>query len=201
MNTNQIFIYKPLTDEEIKNFKATPGKFINHFKTLTEKEEYLISSSILDFLYFMNSNLEAFKYYLAMLYKKYNNDTIYEYYLEYVIKSPEIKDIIDNKFEVLADGREYINYYYAERKNEYGDNINHIFAMQKILFNNMDYKIKHYFDRYSFIKEVKAIIKYCSYHYLSIEKIPESHKIRIIRKIETTIFLKNAPESILESFL
>lgn len=198
MNTNLNLSYKPLTDEEIKNFKATPQKCINHFRTLTEKEEYLISSSILDFLYFLNTNLETYKYYLAMLYKKFNRDTIYQYYLEYVAKSPEIEKFLNSNFEVLVDVREYINYYFNERKDKYGNSLNHIFSIQKVVFANMDDKIKHYFERYNFVKEVEAIIKYCRYHYPNIEEIPENHKIRIIRKIETTIFFKNAPNSILE---
>lgn len=199
MNTNQNFIYKPLTEEEIKKFKAKPDKCVNHFKTLTEKEEYLISSSILDFLYFLNTNLETYKYYLAMLYKKFNRDTIYQYYLEYVAKSPEIEKILNNNFEVLVDIREYINYYFDERKDEYGNNLNHIFALQKALFSDINIKINHYFQQYNFVPEVKAIIKYCRYHYPNIEEIPHEHKIRIIRKIETTFFLPKAPNSILET--
>ena len=172
-------------------------KLINHFKTLTEQEEYLITSSLFDYLLFVNTHINLFKYYLAMLYKKFNKDTIYQYYLEHVIKSPEINKLIQN-FEVLVDIREYINYYYAERKNEYGDSLNNIFTLQKALFMDMDEKIKHYFKQYDFVPEVQAIIKYCRYHYSSIEEIPHEYKIRIIRKIETTLFLKNAPSSILE---
>lgn len=196
MNTKQIS-YKPLSESELKNFKAEPGKLVNHFRTLSEKDEYLITSSLLDFLYFLNSNLEAFKYYIAMLYKKFNKDTIYQYYLEHVIKSPQINEFLKN-FEVAIDVREFINYYFSDRKNEYGDNLNHIFAIQKALFADIDTKIKHNFKMYNFVEEVKTIIKYCRYHYPNIEEIPENHKIRIIKKIETTLYLKNAPSTILE---
>ena len=172
-------------------------KLVNHFKTLTEQEEYLITSSLFDYLLFVNTHIDLFKYYLAMLYKKFNKDTIYQYYLEHVIKSHQICELLKN-FEVLVDTREYINYYLNERKNEYNESLNHIFALQKALFADKDEKIKHYFKQYDFIDEVKVIIKYCRYHYQSIQEIPEEYKIRIIRKIETTIFLKNAPNSILE---
>jgi len=199
MNTKQNFIYKPLTDEEIKNFKATPGKCVNHFKTLTEKEEYLLTSSLLDFLCFLNTHLDTFKYYLAMLYKKFSKDTIYQYYLEHAIKSPQINEFLKS-FEVTVDVKEFINYYFDDRKNRDGDSLNHIFVIQKVLFANMDIKIKHYFERYDFVEEVKAIIKYCRYHFSGIEEIPENYKVGIIRKIETIIFLRNAPNTILESF-
>ena len=185
------------SSNENKILNTKIGKLVNHFKTLTEQEEYLMTSSLLDYLFFVNTHIDLYKYYLAMLYKKFNKDTIYQYYLEHVIKSPEINKLIQN-FEVLVDIREYINYYYAERKNEYGDSLNNIFTLQKALFMDMDEKIKHYFQQYDFVPEVQAIIKYCRYHYSSIAEIPYEYKIRIIRKIETTLFLKNAPSSILE---
>jgi len=172
-------------------------KLVNHFKTLTEQEEYLITSSLFDYLLFVNTHIDLFKYYLAMLYKKFNKDTIYQYYLEHVIKNPKINELLKT-FEVLVDTREYINYYFDERKNEYNESLNHIFALQKALFMDMDEKIKHYFQQYDFVPEVQAIIKYCRYHYSNIAEIPHDYKIRIIKKIETTIFLKNAPDSILE---
>lgn len=172
-------------------------KLINHFKTLTEQEEYLLTSSLFDYLLFVNTNIDLFKYYLAMLYKKFNKDTIYQYYLEHVIKSPQVIQLLKN-FEVMVDTREYINYYFDERKNEYNESLNHIFALQKTLFVDMDEKIKHYFKQYNFVSEVQAIIKYCRYHYQSIQEIPEEYKIRIIRKIETTLYLKNSPSTILE---
>lgn len=199
MKINQKFIYKPLNESELKNFKAEHTKLVNHFRTLSEKDEYLITSSLLDFLYFLNNNLEAFKYYIAMLYKKYNKDTIYQYYLEHVVKNPKIDEFLQN-FEVAVDTKEFIDYYYDNRKNKDGDSLNHIFIIQKVLFANMDTKIKHYFERYDFVDEVKAIIKYCRYHYTSIAEIPHEYKIRIIKKIKTILFLKDAPESILESF-
>lgn len=198
MNTKQI-LYKPLSESELKNFKAEPGKLVNHFRTLSEKDEYLITSSLLDFLYFLNNNLEAFKYYITMLYKKFNKDTIYQYYLEHAIKSPQINEFLKS-FEVTVDVKEFINYYFDDRKNRDGDSLNHIFTIQKVLFANMDTRIKHYFERYDFVEEVKAIIKYCRYHFSEIEEIPEDYKIKIIRKIETVIFLRNAPNTILESF-
>ena len=172
-------------------------KLVNHFKTLTEQEEYLITSSLFDYLLFVNTHIDLFKYYLAMLYKKFNKDTIYQYYLEHVIKNPKINELLKT-FEVLVDTREYINYYFDERKNEYNESLNHIFALQKALFMDMDEKIKNYFQQYDFVPEVQAIIKYCRYHYSNIAEIPHDYKIRIIKKIETTIFLKNAPDSILE---
>ncbi len=185
------------SSNENKIFSTKIGKLVNHFKTLTEQEEYLITSSLYDYLFFVNTHIDSFKYYLAMLYKKFNKDTIYQYYLEYVIKNPKINELLRN-FEVLVDTREYINYYFDERKNEYNESLNHIFALQKAIFADKDEKIKHYFQQYDFVPEVQAIIKYCRYHYPNIEEIPENHKIRIIRKIETTIFLKNTPNSILE---
>ena len=172
-------------------------KLINHFKTLTEQEEHLITSSLFDYLFFVNTHIDLFKYYLAMLYKKFNKDTIYQYYLEHVIKSHQICELLRN-FEVLVDTREYINYYLNERKNEYNESLNYIFALQKAIFSDKDEKIKHYFNQYDFVDEVKAIIKYCRYHYSSIAEIPYEYKIRIIRKIETTLYLKNSPSTILE---
>lgn len=198
MNTKPIS-NKPLSTSELKNFKVEPGKLVNHFRTLSEKDEYLITSSLLDFLYFLNSNLEVFKYYIAMLYKKFTKGTIYQYYLEHVIKNPQIDEFL-KKFEVTVDVKEFINYYYGDRKNKDGDSLNHIFTIQKVLFANMDTRIKHYFERYDFVEEVKAIIKYCRYHFSGIEEIPENYKVGIIRKIETIIFLRNAPNTILESF-
>lgn len=185
------------SSNENKIFSTKIEKLVNHFKTLTEQEEYLITSSLFDYLFFVNTHIDLFKYYLAMLYKKFNKDTIYQYYLEHVIKNPKINELLRN-FEVLVDTREYINYYFDERKNEYNESLNHIFALQKAIFADKDEKIKHYFQQYDFVDEVKAIIKYCRYHYSSIEEIPHEYKIRIIRKIETTIFLKNASDSILE---
>lgn len=164
MNTKPIS-YKPLSESELKNFKAEPGKLVNHFRTLSEKEEYIISSSILDFLYFLNSNLDMFKYYIAMLYKKFTKDTVYRYYQEHVVKSPDIEKLLNGNFEVTVDVREYINYYMDDRKNEFGDSLNHIFAIQKAIFADKDEKIKHYFQQYDFVPEVQAIIKYCRYHY------------------------------------
>ena len=103
-------------------------KLVNNFKTLTEQEENLISSSLLDFLLFLNSHLEMFKYYITMLYKRFNKDTIYQYYLDHVIKSGQISKLLEN-FQVLVDIREYINYYYAERKNEYGNSLNNMLSL------------------------------------------------------------------------
>ncbi len=188
------------SSNENKIFSTKIEKLVNYFKTLTEQEEYLITSSLLDYLFFVNTNIDLYKYYLAMLYKKFNKDTIYQYYLEHVIKSHQICELLKN-FEVLVDTREYINYYFNERKNEYNESLNHIFVLQKAIFADKDEKIKHYFQQYDFIDEVKAIIKYCRYHYSSIAEIPYEYKIRIIRKIETTIFLKNASDSILEMLL
>ncbi|HOQ65882.1 MAG: hypothetical protein WBI74_02775 [Caldicoprobacterales bacterium] len=172
-------------------------KLVNNFKTLTEQEENLISSSLLDFLLFLNSHLEMFKYYITMLYKKFNKDTIYQYYLDHVIKSGQISKLLEN-FQVLVDIREYINYYYAERKNEYGNSLNNMLSLQMALFSDKDTKIKHYFEKYDFVDEVKAIIKYCRYHYQSIEEIPSEYKVKIIKKIETILYLKDAPNVILE---
>ena len=197
MNTKSKIIINQNSSNENKIFSTKIEKLVNHFKTLTEQEEYLITSSLYDYLFFVNTHIDLFKYYLAMLYKKFNKDTIYQYYLEHVIKSHQICELLRN-FEVTVDVREYINYYIDDRKNEFGDSLNHIFALQKAIFENKDEKIKHYFQQYDFVPEVQAIIKYCRYHYSSIEEIPYEYKIRIIRKIETTIFLKNAPNSILE---
>lgn len=98
-----------------ENSSQNKLKLVNNFKTLTEQEENLISSSLLDFLLFLNSHLEMFKYYITMLYKRFNKDTIYQYYLDHVIKSGQISKLLEN-FQVLVDIREYINYYYESVK-------------------------------------------------------------------------------------
>lgn len=200
MKTKSKITINQNSSNENKIFSTKIEKLVNHFKTLTEQEEYLITSSLFDYLLFVNTHIDLFKYYLAMLYKKFNKDTIYQYYLEHVIKNQKNNELLKN-FEVTVDVREYINYYMDDRKNEFGDSINHIFVLQKAIFADKDEKIKHYFQQYDFIDEVKAIIKYCRYHYSSIAEIPYEYKIRIIRKIETTIFLKNASDSILEMLL
>lgn len=176
--------------EETPLPKANIGKLTNYFKTLSEKEENLLVSALMDYLYFVKTYEDIFKPYFAMLYRKYNNDTIYQYFLEHVIKNPKITHLLNN-FEVLIDVREYINYYYSKSI---------IFTMQQVMFEDIDEKIKHYFEGYSFVAEVQAIIKYCKYHYRSIEAIPTEYKPRIIRKIETTLFLRNVSDAILETF-
>ena len=179
----------PLTDEEIKNFKAEPKKFADLFATLNEKDEYAITSSLMDYLLFVGENLE----------NKFTQEEIYQYYLTHVTKSPHVENIL-REFQVLVDTREYIRYYFKDRRGEHGESLNHIFAMQKAVMGDIDERIRHYFRQYGFVPEVDAIIQYCSTHYPSIKEIPEQYKPRIIRKIETTLFLKNAPKSILETF-
>lgn len=71
-------------------------------------------------------------------------------------------------------------------------------SLQMALFSDKDTKIKHYFEKYDFVDEVKAIIKYYRYHYQSIEEIPSEYKVKIIKKIETILYLKDAPNVILE---
>ena len=74
----------PLTDEEIKNFKAEPKKFADLFSTLNEKDEYAITSSLMDYLLFVGENLK-----INSLKKE-----IYQYYLTHVTKSPHVENIL-----------------------------------------------------------------------------------------------------------
>jgi hypothetical protein len=52
-----------------------------------------------------------------MLYKKFNKDTIYQYYLEHAIKSPQINEFLKS-FEVTVDVKEFINIILTVEKTE-----------------------------------------------------------------------------------
>ncbi|MDF2503075.1 hypothetical protein [Clostridium sp.] len=167
------------------------NKCTNEFKSLNDKEERLLSTSLMGFIIYVKKNEMVFKNYFAIKYRKFNIETLINYYFNNVFKNKEVEEITNNcSMELIFDIRNFIDKYY-----------NHKWAILYRICNSrndMDNTIKVFFDTYQDLKEVTSIKSYLANHYSKFKEIPEDYKIRIIKKLETTIYLKECPSGILE---
>jgi len=146
-------------------------------KKLTDKEEELLISDVMNYLIF-SLNSENFVPFLYKKYKNINDGIVFKHYFT----------VIANKNKKVGNIVKKISF--SEFKRFAASLLEPalIKRYENILKDNVN-KIKVYFSMYESIPEINKIVKYVEVKYNNkVSDIPLEYQKRMIRKIENIVF-------------